>query len=71
MEFRCPRCNSKAIELIECEDCGSIGCTRCMKRKYGRWVCFRCEEPKRRYYYEIKPKRSEDKVVDAFSAMFG
>jgi len=58
-------------ELMECDNCETIGCMRCMKKSYGKWVCHKCEEPERKYYYpEIKPE-SEDEVSDAFSAMFG
>ena len=72
MELICPRCNSKSNELIECDSCGTIGCIRCMKKSYGKWVCFKCEAPEeeRRDYLELEEKDQEE-VSDAFSAMFG
>jgi len=70
MQLVCPRCSSKVDELIECDNCGTIGCIRCMKKSYGKWVCHKCEEPERYYYPETESK-SEDEVSDAFSAMFG
>jgi len=69
MELICPRCGSRGNELIECDDCGTIGCIRCVRKKYGKWVCFRCEEPERKYYYPEVSK--EDSMSDALSSMFG
>ena len=72
MELICPRCNSKSNELIECDACGTIGCIRCMKKSYGKWICFKCKSPEeeRRDYLELEEK-DEEEVSDAFSAMFG
>lgn len=67
MKLECPRCKSRVRELMDCDNCGTIGCMRCMKKSYGKWVCYSCEEPERYY-----PEMSEEKdVSDAFSAMFG
>jgi hypothetical protein len=77
MELFCPRCRSKVSELIECENCGTIGCIKCVKKSYGKWVCFKCETPAQTSYYETESERvksesaKEDEVSDAFSAMFG
>jgi len=71
MQLVCPRCSSKVNELIECDNCGAIGCMRCMKKSYGKWICHKCEEPERRYYYPERESRTEDEVSNAFSAMFG
>ena len=68
MEIFCPRCGSKSNELIECDNCGTIGCIRCIRKSYGRWICHKCEVPERKYYPE---ETEEKKVSDAFSAMFG
>jgi len=68
MELVCPRCGSKSNELIECDNCGTIGCIRCMRKSYGNWICFKCEEPEKKYYPEV---REEKEVSNAFSAMFG
>ena len=73
MQLFCPRCNSKSNELIECDACGTIGCIRCMRKSYGKWVCFRCEKPKHEEErdYLVLEGKDEEKVSDAFSAMFG
>jgi len=55
---------------MECDNCETIGCMRCMKKSYGKWVCYKCEEPERYYYPETESK-SEDEVSNAFSSMFG
>jgi len=55
---------------MECDNCGTIGCIRCMKKSYGKWICHKCEEPKKYYYPETESK-AEDEVSDAFSSMFG
>jgi len=74
MELICPRCGSKSNELIECDSCGTIGCIRCVKKSYGKWICFKCEAPKteeeKMDYLELEEKDKEE-VSDAFSAMFG
>jgi len=74
MELVCPRCHSKSNELIECDYCGAIGCIRCIRKSYGKWICFKCEAPKyeekRKGYFELEEKDKEE-VNDAFSAMFG
>lgn len=67
MELVCPRCGSKSNELIECDNCGTIGCIRCIRKSYGNWICHKCEKPERKYY----PKVKEEEVSNAFSAMFG
>lgn len=61
MQLVCPRCGSKTNELIECEICGAIGCPRCMRKKHGKWVCYKCE----------KEKTTEEEVSSVFSSMFG
>ena len=73
MDLLCPRCGSRSNELIECDNCGTIGCVRCIRKKYGKWVCFKCEEPEKKYYYkeETSEAKKEDDVSNAFSAMFG
>jgi len=63
MKLVCPRCGSKTNELIECENCGAIGCPICMRRKRGKWVCYKCEIP------EVSSEEKE--ISNAFSAMFG
>ena len=73
MDLICTKCSSKSNELIECDTCGNIGCARCMKKSYGKWVCFKCEAPKyeeERNYLELEETNKEE-VADAFSAMFG
>ena len=74
MDFVCPRCQSKVNELVECDNCGTIGCIRCIKKSYGKWVCFKCETPETEITYsetEKYDKEEEQKISDAFSAMFG
>ena len=72
MQLVCPRCSSRSNELMECDNCGTIGCIRCMKKSYGKWVCHKCEEPEKRYYYpEVDESKQEEDVSNAFSAMFG
>jgi hypothetical protein len=39
-----------------------------MRKRYGNWVCHKCEVPEREYHY---PEEREEKISDAFSAMFG
>jgi hypothetical protein len=68
MDLICPRCGSKSNELMECDNCGAIGCIRCMRKSYGKWICHRCETP--RYYLEPE-KEEEKKISDAFTSMFG
>jgi hypothetical protein len=60
-------------ELIECDNCGTIGCIRCVKKSYGKWICFKCEAPAEIAYSETEKydKKEEEKISDAFSAMFG
>jgi uncharacterized Zn finger protein (UPF0148 family) len=60
-------------ELIECDNCGTIGCIRCIKKSYGKWICFKCETPTEIVYSEAEKydKEEEEKISDAFSAMFG
>ena len=73
MDLICPRCGSKSDELMDCDNCGAIGCIRCMRKSYGKWICFKCEEPKyehERDYLELENKQEEE-VSDAFSSMFG
>ena len=69
MDLICPRCGSKSNELMECDNCGTIGCIRCMRKSYGKWICHRCETP--RYYTEPEKESEEEKVSEAFSTMFG
>lgn len=72
MQLVCPRCSSRINELMECDNCGTIGCIKCMKKSYGKWVCFRCEVPERTYYYETTSQpEKEDEATNAFAAMFG
>jgi hypothetical protein len=71
MDLLCPRCGSRSNELLECENCGTIGCIRCVQKKHGKWVCFKCEEPEKKYYYSDLDNTKEDEVTNAFSAMFG
>jgi len=77
MDLVCPRCQSKVNELVECDNCGTIGCIRCVKKSYGKWICFKCEIPQtetQEIVYsdtEKYDKEEEEKISDAFSAMFG
>ncbi len=77
LDLVCPRCQSKVNELVECDNCGTIGCIRCVKKSYGKWVCFKCETPQvetQEIVYsdtEKYDKEQEEKISDAFSAMFG
>lgn len=68
MEIVCPRCGTKSRELMSCERCETIGCTVCMKKNYGKWVCHSCENPNKHYYGS---DRKSGDVTSAFSAMFG
>jgi len=73
MNLVCPNCKSKTDELIECEKCGSIGCPKCIRKKYGKWVCHKCPEPeyeKPKYYSRSKTEEQEE-VTNAFASMFG
>jgi hypothetical protein len=54
---------------MECDNCENIGCIRCMKKSYGKWICHKCKEPEKKYYYEVKEEKKE--VSNAFNAMFG
>ncbi len=75
MDIFCPNCKSKTDELIECDDCQTIGCPKCIRKKYGKWVCHKCPEPKHeepKYYYpEPQEEKKEEEVSNAFAAMFG
>ncbi len=70
MDIFCPNCKSKTNELIECEICNTIGCPKCIRKKYGKWVCHKCPEPeyKEPDYYN---QPGEEKVQSAFASMFG
>ncbi|MCX6821696.1 MAG: hypothetical protein NTW30_02850 [Candidatus Aenigmarchaeota archaeon] len=63
--------------MVECDNCGTIGCIRCVKKSYGKWICFKCEipqtEPQEIVYSDTEKydKEEEEKISDAFSAMFG
>ncbi len=70
MDIRCPRCSNSSIELMECENCSSIGCERCMKRSSKRWVCFKCEKPNEAYTYQ-EQKSSANDLGNVLSGMFG
>ena len=56
--------------MMECDDCGTIGCIRCMRKNRKKWVCYKCKEPERKYYYPAVEKKEEE-VSNAFAAMFG
>jgi hypothetical protein len=75
MDIFCPTCKSKTEELIECANCGSIGCPKCIRKKYGKWVCHKCPEPeyeeKKYYYRDQEDKKPEEEVSSAFASMFG
>jgi len=75
MDIFCPNCKSKTDELIECDNCRIVGCSKCIRNKYNKWVCHKCPEPKyeeqKSYYPESQEKKEEEKVSNAFSAMFG
>lgn len=72
MDIFCPNCKTKIDELIECDNCKTIGCPKCIRKKYGKWVCHKCPEPEpQNYYPEIKEEKNEEKVANAFAAMFG
>lgn len=58
MKIKCPICGSTTTELMECDVCGSIGCSRCIHKKSDKWICHTCE------------KEPEKKTYDLFS-MFG
>lgn len=68
MKLVCPRCNSETKELIECDNCKSIGCHRCMKKSYGKWICFKCE--KEYYEFQIEEKKPSE-ISDVMTSMFG
>jgi hypothetical protein len=76
MELFCPTCKSRADELIECANCKTIGCPKCIRKKHGKWVCHKCPESEykqTKYYYPKtkEPEKEEDEISNAFSAMFG
>jgi methionyl-tRNA synthetase len=76
LDLVCPRCQSKVNELVECDNCGTIGCIRCIKKSYGKWICFKCEphtETQEIVYSDMEKydRDEEEKISDAFSAMFG
>lgn len=68
MELKCPRCTSSTNELIECDNCQTIGCARCVKKSFGKWICHKCEEKPEIYHSE--PEKEDSDVTSAFSAMF-
>ncbi|MDI6825723.1 MAG: hypothetical protein QMD36_00815 [Candidatus Aenigmarchaeota archaeon] len=69
MDLVCPKCGSKVNELIECDNCGSIGCIRCVRKSYGKWICFKCETPEKEY--SEKRMDEEERITEAFSSLFG
>ena len=75
MDIFCPNCKTKTDELIECDNCGAVGCSKCIRKKYGRWVCHKCPEPEykeQKYYYpRVSQEKKEEDVSNAFAAMFG
>ncbi len=75
MELFCPNCKSKTDELLECANCGTIGCVKCIRKKYGKWVCHKCPEPEReepKYYYpQSRETEEKEEVSNAFASMFG
>ncbi len=73
MDIFCPNCKTKIDELIECDNCKTVGCPKCIRKKYGKWVCHKCPEPEEPKYYhpEVEEEKSEEKVANAFAAMFG
>ncbi len=69
MDIFCPNCKSKTNELIECEICNTIGCPKCIRKRYGKWVCHKCPQPKyKELRYYTQPE--EEKVQSAFASMF-
>ena len=74
MDIFCPTCKTKTDELIECDECKTVGCPKCIRKKYGRWVCHKCPEPKfegQKYFYPQPQEEKKDDPTNAFSAMFG
>jgi len=75
MDIFCPNCKSKTDELIECDTCQTIGCPKCVRKKYSKWVCHKCPQPKyeepKYYYPESQEEKKEEEVSNAFAAMFG
>ncbi len=43
MKVECPRCGTEAVELIVCEICNKVGCTRCITKQNKQWVCNKCK----------------------------
>lgn len=73
MDIFCPNCKSKSDELIECDDCKTVGCPKCIRKRYGKWVCHKCpdalkEEPKN--YYTERLDEKQENVNNAFAFMF-
>lgn len=70
IEIKCPKCSNSSVELMECEDCSSIGCERCMKRSSKRWICFKCDKPIEEIIYG-EQKKSDNDLGNVLSSMFG
>ena len=65
MDVFCPNCKVKTIELMECEICGNLGCTKCIRKKGGKWLCQNC------FNKNSDKTSSEENIGDIFSSMFG
>jgi len=65
MSMLCPHCRAKTTELVDCENCGKIGCPKCVRRKNKKWVCPDCKN------YQEPINHDSNKLGDVFSSMFG
>ena len=59
MEIKCPNCSKVASELIVCESCQTVGCSRCMIKTNQRWLCYNCKSGKP---VELATEQAKDEV---------
>ncbi len=44
MGVKCPTCRNVTSELMSCEGCGRIGCSRCVVKHSRQWLCDGCRK---------------------------
>ncbi|MEM5793192.1 MAG: hypothetical protein QXY45_02430 [Candidatus Aenigmatarchaeota archaeon] len=62
MTLFCPNCKANTTELIDCENCGGIGCPKCIRKKNKKWVCHTCS---------VEKPKENGTMADVFTSMFG
>ena len=83
MDFICPRCGVKTTEMVECSNCETVGCVRCITKRSGQWLCGDCRDGRKvmkekteerneyKGYVILSEEKEEQTPESALAAMFG